>query len=128
MKIKIIGLVIGFFIMLVASVFLPGRTLPTMEANDLVLVREGQSQWRKNNCSACHSIYGLGGHMGPDLTDIAERFPEIYIKARIQGGGAGMPPFEAVDTSAIFQYLKFIGSSGTYPPSRWPAPYYGERP
>jgi nitric oxide reductase subunit C len=29
----------------------------------------GQQLWQANNCWSCHQIYGLGGYLGPDLTN-----------------------------------------------------------
>jgi putative heme-binding domain-containing protein len=34
-------------------------------------VRAGADIYQKQNCSSCHMIYGHGGFLGPDLTDIA---------------------------------------------------------
>ena len=33
-------------------------------------VRHGQQLYQESNCTACHQIYGLGGYMGPDLTNV----------------------------------------------------------
>ena len=30
----------------------------------------GENIWLKNNCNSCHQLYGLGGYLGPDLTNI----------------------------------------------------------
>lgn len=125
-KWKIIGLCIGFLIMFVVSVMLPGRTLPLKEQNALVMA--GWAEWRHHNCVVCHSLYGLGGHIGPDLTDVAERRDQSFIGLKIKYGGVGMPAFAAADGPAIMAYLAYIGSSGNYPPRKWPAPGYGARP
>jgi nitric oxide reductase subunit C len=38
---------------------------------------EGRQIFRDKNCIACHQLYGLGGYMGPDLTNV------ISIKVKI---------------------------------------------
>ncbi len=30
----------------------------------------GEDIWLKNNCNSCHQLYGLGGYLGPDLTNV----------------------------------------------------------
>ncbi|MHA1544136.1 MAG: c-type cytochrome, partial [Alphaproteobacteria bacterium] len=37
---------------------------PSLEA------QAGQRLFQKKNCIACHQFYGLGGYMGPDLTNV----------------------------------------------------------
>lgn len=29
----------------------------------------GLRTWQEQNCQSCHQLYGLGGYMGPDLTN-----------------------------------------------------------
>ena len=31
---------------------------------------EGENIWLQKNCNSCHQLYGLGGYLGPDLTNI----------------------------------------------------------
>jgi len=125
-KWKIIGLCGVFLIMFVVSAMLPGRTMPSNEVDERV--QTGWHQWRSHNCVSCHSLYGLGGHIGPDLTDVTERWNAEFVQAKIRGGGAGMPAFPDADVEALTTYLAYMSSSGTYPPTKWPAPSYGEGP
>ena len=32
-------------------------------------IAAGRIVWQKNNCQSCHQLYGLGGYLGPDLTN-----------------------------------------------------------
>ena len=48
---------------------------PTPEA------RAGMRLWQENNCQSCHQFYGLGGYMGPDLTNVAARRDEQRLRA-----------------------------------------------
>ncbi|MGB0973418.1 MAG: c-type cytochrome [Flavobacteriaceae bacterium] len=79
----------------------------------------GQELWQKNNCWSCHQTYGLGGYLGPDLTNIysnKHKGPE-YIKAFLNSGVKSMPKFNFSEDekNAIVEYLKAIDSTGTYP-------------
>jgi len=80
---------------------------------------KGQQLWQKNNCWSCHQIYGLGGYLGPDLTNIYSdtlKGPS-YIKAFLNSGIKSMPKFNFSDkeSEAIIAYLKTIDSTGYYP-------------
>lgn len=80
---------------------------------------KGQQLWQKNNCWSCHQIYGLGGYLGPDLTNIYSdslKGPN-YIKAFLNSGIKSMPKFNFTDdeSEAIVAYLKTIDSTGYYP-------------
>lgn len=37
----------------------------------------GQQVYRTQNCSACHTINGIGGTTGPDLTTVGARQPDV---------------------------------------------------
>jgi ubiquinol-cytochrome c reductase cytochrome b subunit len=40
-------------------------------------VLAGRALYAKSGCSACHSIHGKGGKIGPDLTHVATRRPDV---------------------------------------------------
>jgi len=79
----------------------------------------GQQLWQKNNCWSCHQIYGLGGYLGPDLTNTFSnpiKGPN-YIKAFLNSGVKSMPKFNfsEEEKNAIVSYLKHVDSTGYYP-------------
>src|SRR5690554_1410938 len=49
---------------------------------------QGQNLWLKNNCNSCHQIYGLGGYLGPDLTNVYSfrKGDDTYLKAMFNSG------------------------------------------
>lgn len=80
---------------------------------------QGQTLWQNNNCWSCHQIYGLGGYLGPDLTNIysAPNKGENYIKAFLNSGVKTMPKFNFSETEkdAIVAFLQQIDSTGYFP-------------
>jgi len=76
----------------------------------------GQQIWQQKNCQACHQIYGLGGYMGPDLTNaMAEKGKgEQYLKMIIQTGTIRMPKFNLSEEQAdqVIAFLKHLDKSG----------------
>lgn len=84
--------------------------------------RRGQMIWQKNNCQACHQLYGLGGHKGPDLTNMMSEpnKGEMYARGIIGSGTAEMPDFtlEKEDLNDLIQFLHEVDRSGK---SRVPA-------
>ena len=87
---------------------------------DLMEVRAGKMIWQQKNCTACHQIYGLGGFLGPDLTNIYSDKTKgpAYIRAYVQGGNAIMPAFQLQDRemSALLAYLQQVDASGKADP------------
>lgn len=79
-------------------------------------VMAGQLVWQQNNCQACHQIYGLGGYMGPDLTNIIseKNKGEEYAKLFIQSGSARMPyfRFDVRQMEELVAFLKHIDKTG----------------
>ena len=87
---------------------------------ELHLVAEGRLVWQKNNCHTCHQLYGLGGYLGPDLTNVYSRSGnnEYYIRAIVKSGVKQMPVFEISEEemNALLQFLKNVDQSGSSNP------------
>ena len=87
---------------------------------ELHLVAEGRLVWQKNNCHTCHQLYGLGGYLGPDLTNVYSRTEknEAYIKGIIKSGVKQMPAFKISDDemNALLHFLKNVDATGTSNP------------
>ena len=79
----------------------------------------GQSLWQQNNCAACHQLYGLGGYLGPDLTNVystIEKGP-AFIKIILNSGIKTMPRFNFSEREkeCLIEFLKEVDQSGYYP-------------
>ena len=116
---------IAGFLAYAASVWL----VPTPDAGSAVTSPEttgdaaaGARAWRAAGCQACHSILGLGGHTGPDLTNILSRTSPEYVRAIMLAGQPGMPSYFRLDpdhSAAIIDYLAAIDRSARYPSDSW---------
>ncbi len=53
----------------------------------------GAELFQKKACIYCHTISGIGGIHGPDLTDVGNRLNEDQITIKIVNGGKNMPAF-----------------------------------
>ncbi len=80
----------------------------------------GRLVWQKYNCQSCHQLYGLGGYLGPDLTNVYSTAgkSEQYIKAMIKSGVAQMPAFNLSEEEQenIVAFLKMTDASGSANP------------
>jgi nitric oxide reductase subunit C len=65
-------------------------------------------------------LYGLGGYLGPDLSNIysAPGKNEEYLKAMLTAGTAQMPVFELTgqEQAALLSFLKAVDQSGSADP------------
>lgn len=79
----------------------------------------GQQLFQNNRCWSCHQLYGLGGYLGPDLTNIYsdEKKGSSYIKAFLNSGVKSMPQFhfDEAEKNALVEYLKQVDQTGIYP-------------
>lgn len=80
---------------------------------------QGENIWLKNNCNSCHQLYGLGGYLGPDLTNVYSNKNKntYYLKAMLNSGVKSMPKFKFNNTEkeALIQFLKEVDQTGYYP-------------
>ncbi len=81
--------------------------------------QHGETLWLKNNCNSCHQLYGLGGYLGPDLTNVysAKGKGEIYMKAMMSSGIKVMPKFNLSENEKndLVKFLKEVDQTGSYP-------------
>ena len=87
----------------------------------------GKWVWQKYNCNACHQVYGLGGFMGPDLTNVYSAKGGQYIRAFLKTGTNAMPVFHLTDdeTTALLAFLNDIDASGEANPKTFTINYDG---
>lgn len=80
---------------------------------------KGEHLWQENNCTACHQLYGLGGYLGPDLTNIVSNpnKGKEYAKAFFNSGVKSMPEFNFTEEEkeALVSFLKHVDRTGSYP-------------
>ncbi len=86
-------------------------------------VAAGRIVWQKNNCQSCHQLYGLGGYLGPDLTNIysAKGKGKDFIKTMLRSGIKQMPAFQLNEKEfdELITYLKTVDQSGVADPRRF---------
>ena len=89
--------------------------------------RHGQQLFQEHNCIACHQFYGLGGYMGPDLTNVISTRGAAYSRAFLTAGTARMPKFDLdeAEVDALIAFLDFVDRTGTYPAQNFEITWYG---
>ncbi len=90
---------------------------------------EGKLLFQKYNCQACHQLYGLGGYMGPDLTNVysAKGKGPLYMTAFLQNGTNRMPNFHLshADISSLISYLATVDSTNGSALRNYKISWYG---
>ncbi len=81
---------------------------------------EGKLVWQKYNCQSCHQLFGLGGYLGPDLTNTyaEEGKGPVFIKAMVEVGTKQMPSFKMDETemTALLAFLEAMNQTGKSDP------------
>ena len=78
----------------------------------------GKLTWQKYNCNACHQVYGLGGYLGPDITNVYSLKGPAYIQPFLQNGTEIMPNFHltAKEINDLLSFMKAIDATGRSDP------------
>ena len=115
--IKTFIITIGVSLFLIYSGYLY-TNLPRGNKQGNALADQGKMNWQKYNCGSCHQVYGLGGYLGPDLTNTYSKKGEEYIKTFLKGGTVVMPNFHLDDSTihSLVSYLKDIDATGKSDP------------
>jgi nitric oxide reductase subunit C len=90
-------------------------------------VQRGQHLYQARNCVACHQIYGLGGYMGPDLTNVVSTKGEAYSRVFIANGTVAMPNFgfDQKQVDDLLSFLAFVDTMGVYEAPEYNVSWYG---
>jgi len=105
------------FLVYNAIVYFQGATINNHKLSETAL--KGEQLYQEYNCTACHQIYGLGGYLGPDLTNVisVKGKGEGYVKAFLNSGVKSMPKFNfsEEEKSALVAFLSAVDKTGFYP-------------
>lgn len=87
----------------------------------------GQLSWQKYNCNACHQVYGLGGYLGPDLTNVYSLRGPAYIEAFLKTGTSIMPDFHLKhgEIKNLLGFFRQLDASGKSDPKTFMLSYDG---
>jgi nitric oxide reductase subunit C len=128
LRLLIVGFLCAAFFAYSAYVYTVGTRL-TQPVAYTDAVRDGQGLFQKHNCIACHQFYGLGGYMGPDLTNVISSPGKgpLYARALMTAGTARMPNFHlsAAELDALIAFLEYADASGKYPAEAYEIRWYG---
>lgn len=79
----------------------------------------GRQLFQEKNCIACHQVYGLGGYMGPDLTNVisADGKGPSYARIFLEFGTSKMPDFDLSEgeITSLIAFLESVDATGKYP-------------
>lgn len=107
------------------SVYLYFIPMDRVKPDDVIV--KGKKVWLKYNCNSCHQIYGLGGYLGPDLTNLMSRADSNYLKALVLSGTQVMPKFKLNEheLSNLIHFLICVDSTGSSDPRTLKTTIYG---
>ncbi len=90
----------------------PGASRHSADAD----VLSGKALWQEKNCGACHQLFGLGGFLGPDLTNVysTEGKGVAYITGLVKSGTSIMPAYKISDEEArhLAAFFRHVDASG----------------
>ena len=81
---------------------------------------EGRLVFQKYNCQDCHQLYGLGGYLGPDLTNVYQKYRknDDVLKVFFKGGMKQMPEYKlSIDEEIqLIEFFKMTNETGSADP------------
>ncbi len=84
---------------------------------------KGKLIYQKYNCQSCHQLYGLGGYLGPDLTNVYSKLNgnESALIAFLKAGKNQMPVFHLTkeEILCLLAFLKSTDESGVGDPRNY---------
>ena len=115
---------IGGVVLVVFAILEVGGTLsaPSTPAGEVSpLVQKGELVYREFNCSYCHAINGVGGAVGPDLSNTATKWNSDNLTAYLQNPNSMIPQtlhpkllFTSDELDGLVAYLLTLGAQIPY--------------
>lgn len=124
------GAKISLLVVLVLSFAVQAYLVYTDEPSAVKLTGpalDGAQRWHRYNCQSCHQLYGFGGFLGPDLTNVAARYDAAGLSRRLsfvlEQGSGQMPSFDVGRTdllafAAFFRTMDRTGNGELRRPAR----------
>lgn len=110
----------GLFIMYSFDIYITPLSMKSEYPCNKKKVLDGQLVWQNHNCQTCHQLFGLGGYLGPDLTNVISEpgKGENVVKAMVNSGSGQMPAFsmEEGEMDNLIEFLKSVDATGTADP------------
>jgi ubiquinol-cytochrome c reductase cytochrome b subunit len=113
----------GLAVVVLAALEVTGAmSAPSQQIAELSpLAIEGQRVYREVNCSYCHAINGVGGAIGPDLSNIASQLNREQITNYLRNPDSMVPntlhpklQFTQDELDALTAYLLTLGAPANY--------------
>jgi len=79
----------------------------------------GKLAWQRHDCIDCHTILGNGAYYAPDLTKVAKRRGEAFLRAWLKNPGGQMPDQRLTDQEVedLVAFLSWVSEIDT---NDWP--------
>lgn len=110
----------SFFILYSFNIYLKPLNQSKNSENNKSTVAKTRLVWQKYNCQSCHQLFGLGGYLGPDITNITSNpnKGKDYIKAMLSSGVKQMPVFKLSDDEIddLYLFLSSVNETGKADP------------
>ena len=72
---------------------------------------QGAQSFEQRGCINCHTVAGVGGQRGPDLTHIGSSLSSDQLTWRILNGGRNMPAYgDTVDAQEVANLVAFLSA------------------
>ena len=84
-----------------------------MVASAVTSISPGEAVYKAQGCSACHTIAGVGGKVGPDLSKVGGKRDETWIEAQIKDPKSHnpqsiMPDFSKLSSKDIDDLANYL--------------------
>lgn len=87
----------------------------------------GKMLWQQHNCQSCHQLYGLGGYIGPDLTNVYSQKGPAVIRGVVSTGVLQMKayPFTEKEMTDLIRFLAAVDATGISDPEAYKSTAWG---